>query len=293
MSDSIPLCPLCRKAEQITFAFRRSGNAIYRCGDCKLEFMYPQPDDDRLAAIYSSTYFLGAEDEDAARKIADLKRATARLYLDAINRFVSIPDPRLLELGCGFGDFLVEARARGFQVEGLEYSTHSTRVANARLGSDVVRSGSLESASSPGDAYDIIAAFDVIEHVRDPVDSLHRVYSALKSGGIVAIVTPSLDSWSRRLLGRHWMEYKTEHLTYFSRKSLERLLKNAGFTAIDFLPNYKVLSLDYIARHFDRFPVPFFTPALALIRGLLPAELAHKKIRIVASGIMAIARKEN
>lgn len=117
------------------------------------------------------------------------------------------------------------------------------------------------------------------------------MYAAILPEGLIAIVTPSLDSWSRRLLGRYWMEYKTEHLTYFSRKSLRKLLENAGFSDIQFAPNYKSLNLDYVAAHFDRFPVPIATPLVRLLNRILPRVLALRPLNVVASGIVALARK--
>ena len=236
-------------------------------------------------------YFLGSEDESAKEMVANLKRDTARLYLDVILPFVGEAGSRILEVGCGSGDFLVEARKRGLSVQGIEFSEHAAAVANERLGETAVLVGSPETVTLPANSYDVLAAFDVIEHLRDPKMSIDWMYLLLKRGGVAAIVTPSLDSWSRRLLGRHWMEYKPEHITYFSQKSLRRLLENAGFSSIQFVPNYKVLTYDYIARHFDRFQVPVVSAATRVVRTLMPDAFANRKWKLVASGTMAIARK--
>jgi hypothetical protein len=89
------------------------------------------------------------------------------------------------------------------------------------------------------------------------------------------------------------MEYKTEHLTYFGRKSMRQLLETAGFDRIQFFPNYKTLSFDYIAAHFDRFPVPIASPVVRTIRRALPAKLAHRPVQIVASGMMVLAGRRD
>jgi hypothetical protein len=87
------------------------------------------------------------------------------------------------------------------------------------------------------------------------------------------------------------MEYKTEHLTYFSRRSLTQLFRATGFDTVHFFPNYKVLSLDYVSSHFDRFRVPVASPLVHLLRSALPEKLAHRPTKIVASGVTALAQK--
>lgn len=289
--SSVPQCPICSGFRTVRFSLEHGRDSIYTCASCGVEFQFPQPSDAALAAIYSSAYFLGSTDAEALHNQRTLKRRTARLYLDILEPLAPMPNPRLLEIGCGHGEFLLEARSRGFDVEGLEYSEHAAAEANSRLGHTAVRVGSPEVECLPASAYDVIGAFDVIEHLRDPKRALEYMRDALKPGGMIAIVTPSLDSWSRHLLGRHWMEYKIEHLTYFSRKSLAAILTAAGFTNISYRPNYKTLNLSYIAAHFDRFPIPILTPLMRLLRGALPSVIVNRPLDIVASGVMAIAWK--
>lgn len=289
---SHPKCPVCSGSGSTRFAFEHGQDSIYCCRSCGLEFQFPQPSDRKLRAIYSSSYFLGSKDNRSLENQRALKRATARLYLNVLAPLVRMPNAHLLEVGCGHGEFLLEAHSRGFLVEGLEYSEHAAAEANAALGHAAVRVGSPEVQSLPASTYDLIGAFDVIEHLRDPKQALAYLHAALKPQGIIAIVTPSLDSWSHRLLGRNWMEYKTEHLTYFNRKSLAALLRSIGFTDLRFTPNYKTLNLDYVSAHFDRFPVPILTPIVRLLRSSLPASVVERPVNIVASGVMAIAKKQ-
>jgi SAM-dependent methyltransferase len=131
----------------------------------------------------------------------------------------------------------------------------------------------------------------VIEHVRDPADFLQRVRRVLKPGGVIFIATPSTDSWSARLLGRHWMEYKPEHLFYFDRNSVRRLLQNAGFDHIEASAGKKVLTMDYAIGHFDKFPVPVLSRILGAVRAVTPATLLSKPLRLTASGINIFAVK--
>lgn len=259
--------------------------ALRACPDCRLEFLDPQPDESVLKSIYSDDYFLGASDEAAALRRSEMKSATAALFIDTLARLVEPAGTELLEIGCGHGEGLLAARDRGFAVTGVEISPHAAAVANRRLGAGTVE------LALPHRLFGAVLAADVIEHARDPEAWLAQVYELLRPGGVLMLITPSLDSWTRRLMRRHWMEYKTEHLYYFGALSMRRLLEHGGFADIRIAPSRKVVTIDYLARHFERFRVPLVSPILGSFRKILPASLAHRHLRLPAGGLMAIARK--
>jgi SAM-dependent methyltransferase len=261
-------CPVCH-AQEFSQRFAIKGMAIEACAACGLIVQNPQPSDDQLAAIYGSNYFIGSSETDRLGAQFDLvKRATAALQLDEIAGYLrahrqASDGLSLLEVGCGHGNMLLEARNRGYDVHGLEYSADAARIANRKLGVNAIRIGTIGQDTFAEDSFDICILADVIEHVRDPADFLRHVRRILKPGGVIFIATPSTDSWSARLLGRQWMEYKPEHLFYFDRNSIERLLQSAGFDHIESYAGKKVLTMDYVIGHFDKFPVPVLSRLLA------------------------------
>jgi len=244
-----------------------------------------------LDGIYGDRYFLGDENGVDAERRARMKSASGALYIDALSRLVSPRDTDLLEIGCGQGELSLEARRRGFRVCGVEVSPHAAAAANRRLGAETVRAGPLEAVLLPASHFGAVVAVDVIEHVRDPIGFLMRIRELLANAGEVLLVTPSLDSWTRRFLGRHWLEYKVEHLFYFSPASMRRLLEQCGFDEIRIAPSRKILTIDYLCRHFDRFRVPLLSPLFGLLRRMVPEGLAHRHMLLSASGLMATARK--
>ena len=286
-------CPVCRST-RLHYSFSVSGHRVVRCDDCGLLMANPQPSDDELARIYGDDYFLGEKNEVGQTAIDELKQGTANLYLDLLERYRGKEGGRLLEIGCGQGDFLVRAAARSFTVTGIEYSEHACEIARRKLqnspGSVVVR-GEISSILDEGQ-YDICACSDVIEHVRDPRLFLEQIHRLLRPNGVVFIATPTLDSWSARLLKNRWMEFKAEHLFYFKAATLQTLLIDCGFQQIIDRPGVKTLSLDYVARHFGRYPVPTLSSAVQTARRLTPASLRRKPLRVVASGMILMARKQ-
>ena len=284
-----PRCPVC---ERPTLPRRSFLNyELHACPDCRLEFLDPQPDDSVLADIYTDGYFLGGPSDEAVQRRSKMKSATGDLYVDTLAHLVRPENTDLLEIGCGHGEVLLEARKRGFRVAGIEISAHAAAVANHRLGPRAVWVGTVENLPPSCGPFGAILAADVIEHVRDPQGWLVRIRELLLPGGILLLITPSLDSWTRRLMRSHWMEYKVEHLHYFSAASIRLLSERSGFDEIRVSPSRKVLTIDYIARHFDRFHVPIVSPLVDLFRRALPSRIAHRHLLVSASGLMAVARK--
>lgn len=283
-------CPVCA-SPRLGYAFSHSRYRIARCTDCHVMFTNPQPSDEQLAEIYNEHYFLGADSDEGRQSTREMKRATAREYLAEIRRYGGATGGRLLEVGCGDGDFLVEAEEAGFLVTGVELASAACEQARARLKHGEVVCGLLEKSGLTEESFDLCVLSDVIEHVRDPLAFLREVHRLLKPGGAIFIATPSLGSWSAKLLKQNWMEFKPEHLTYFDPQTIQTALLRSGYHEVIVQPGYKILTLDYVAQHFERFPVPMVTPLVRFFNGLLPKSLRTKYRRLVASGMMVCARK--
>ena len=256
----------------------------------------PQPDDATLEGIYDASYFIGSNDEVLRAQGNALKRGTARLQLDDIIQYLgdarsAVPAPKLLEIGCGLGNFLYVAHQAGFDVYGIDVSESAVAHANAALGQERAGVGLLENLDIEPQTYDIVVLADVIEHVRDPRAFLDHVQTLIKPGGIIFMAAPSLDSLTAKLMGPYWIEFKLEHLFYFNRKTILRLLRTCGFSDVVLGKGYKILSFDYVLGHFLQFPVPILTPIMKGLNWLLPQRLTKRPVRVVASGINAIARK--
>ncbi|MEN9632398.1 MAG: hypothetical protein RL077_802 [Verrucomicrobiota bacterium] len=284
-------CPLCGTTEFRPVALVAS-HPVVRCRSCQLQFTQPQPSDAELAAIYGPDYVLAADDTPAHAVITRAKRATADHYLDLLAAAGATFSGRLLEIGCGAGNFLLQASRRGYEVTGIEYSAYACARARQTLGgSGRILTGEIDLIANDAGLYDVCVLCDVIEHVRQPADFLQRILAALRPGGILLVVTPSTDSWSARLMGKRWMELKPEHLFYFSPTTLTRQLAGAGFADIAHHRGIKYLSLDYVAAHFEKYPVIGIRAALRAARALTPKGWRERPRPLVASGIIAIARK--
>ena len=137
---------------------------------------------------------------------------------------------RLLDVGCGNGDFLQMAQAAGWDVQGVDFDPLAVEV--ARKHHLDVRHGGLEQVEEYKGTYDWITCSHVIEHVHDPVKWLRGMHALLRPGGTLWLQTPNMDSWGHRKFGPDWRDLDPpRHLVLFSLSGLCRRLREAEFIA--------------------------------------------------------------
>ena len=152
------------------------------------------------------------------------RRATAASLLDLIGEHVE--SGRLLDVGCGHGLLLDEARRRGFDVVGLELSRTAAHHARDALGLDV-REVPLEEFDS-WSSFDVVVLADVLEHLEDPVGAIERCARLLRPGGALCVVTPDPSSITARVAGTRWWGYLPAHTFLVPRATLRELLGAQG-----------------------------------------------------------------
>lgn len=239
------------------------GFDIGRCTACRLIQVLQDVSDEQLRQAYGEGYYNGQDDfvyqkylADPDAKIRDFGR-----NLDDICRDNAIGTPgRCLEIGCAYGLFLVAARQRGWTVSGIEMSVHAAQSARETYGLDVTSdSSALERIDTA--SINLVAMWDVFEHVKQPLDLLTQIQRVLVPGGLLVLTTMDIGSVGARLYGRRWFQIcPPYHLMYWDHASIRKVLENTGFTVrgiancgghpLENMGRYP--ALQWIARH-DRY----------------------------------------
>jgi 2-polyprenyl-3-methyl-5-hydroxy-6-metoxy-1,4-benzoquinol methylase len=175
-------------------------------------------------------------------QITGLRRAEKkwRKRSDELYLGEAIPDGRLLDVGCGKGDFLARMRRQGWNVEGLEVDPDAVDMARAEHGL-TIHLGDLESRAFPGDSFDAITMNHVIEHIHDPVSLIRECRRVLRPGGRLVLVTPNVNSLAHWTFKRDCSHLDPpRHLHLFSKGTLRECAARAGFRSIDswYAPGY-------------------------------------------------------
>jgi hypothetical protein len=172
----------------------------------------------------------------------------------------------------------------------VEISESAAEEAREQIGDGRILLGPVESMRSIVGRFDVCVLLDVIEHVREPVAFLGIIREMLEPDGVLLVATPSLDSWSARLMRERWMEFKPEHLTYFDKSTIGNALFRTGYRQVVIQPGWKMLNLSYVAHHFSRFSVPILTPLLLSVAKLTPQRIREGNCWVVPSGMTVLAR---
>lgn len=158
-----------------------------------------------------------------------LSPITKKRYFELLEKFEPFRKTNnLIDLGCSNGLFLQCAKEKGWNVYGTEFDSDCIGIC-AEKGITVYKSDQLpESLFSI--SFDVVTSFEVIEHINNPKEDMQLVNQLLRSGGAYYVTTPNFNSISRWFLKDKWniIEYP-EHLTYYTPRTLHKLLKEYGY----------------------------------------------------------------
>lgn len=216
------------------------GFSVRRCPACTTMWCDPL----RIPGVDEEAH--GAEDgtaiEDTYLSVDDTiqRENAARLaFIESLAPRSS--HPRLLEIGCMHGGFVVLAKRAGYDAHGLDISERAVDWA-AKHNPGLVSFGTLD-ASQADDSLDVVAGFNVVEHMDDPGEFLDHVARVLRPGGIFVAETPAQESlyhhvlFTRaKLLARRTAEvgmHPGTHIFKFGRKAWGNVLRRRGFDVLE------------------------------------------------------------
>ena len=284
----MPDIPHCWCGNRSLVAFSQD---YWRCPDCETLVARQFPDSDPsiirddATDLYGASYFERHLAEDyglpgfAERVRSDLPERCL-FWLQALLRFKT-PPATLLELGCFHGGFVALARLAGYSATGLDLSPRTCAKARELFGIEVME-GPIENQSISPQSLDIIALFDVLEHLADPLRTLAKCKQCLSPDGLILVQTPQhqegtcFDSYRRREDPFLVHLKPKEHLYIFSKTSVTRLFSKAGLPHLRFEPA--------IFSHYDM----FFGAAVSPITPI-PVEEQITKLSSSKTGRIALA----
>jgi 2-polyprenyl-3-methyl-5-hydroxy-6-metoxy-1,4-benzoquinol methylase len=235
-------CLVCGASSQgAKVVHQRPRDQLVRCASCGLVFANPQFTDEELVDLYRTEYY------DEERNLAtDFREkdfvATQPLHQTTVNdllrRYPRLRPHqrrrvRVLDFGSGVGFFLHACREAGLDPLGIDFSEVASQVAKQRFSLEVRTEPDRALAELPEGAFDLVTAWQVIEHLRRPRPTLFALVRALAPGGVLCLGVPNLGCWRYRLEGGKWFNIRNQtHLAFYDRKNLSMLLDEAGLVRV-------------------------------------------------------------
>ena len=200
---------------------------FYKCADCGFMFALPPTN---LSEIYT---------EETTPEFGSGEEIWNRHYLDVLNR--ARPEKgKILEVGFGNASFLKLAHTDGWDVYGAELSELHVKHASETLKLPNISLGTVERLSYPDNFFDAVAGFNFLEHVPDPLGTAQELRRILKPSGVAILMCPNIGGIFHRLMPEVMADndplkitwVPPEHLSYFNKSNLKKLLECAGFQII-------------------------------------------------------------
>jgi 2-polyprenyl-3-methyl-5-hydroxy-6-metoxy-1,4-benzoquinol methylase len=210
-------CLICssNKLKQLSGYYEKHG--LVKCRSCGFVFMERIPTNDELNLFYSKYSY------DSDSHLSPMTRESYNLLLDEFEKYRKTN--KMLDVGCGRGWFLIEAKKRGWEVYGTEFSEKAIEVCEAA--GLHMQSGKLQSNSFEKEEFDIITSFEVIEHINNPTEEISNIHGFLRKGGLFYCTTPNFNAYLRYYLKENYNNVIAypEHLSYYTRSTLKKLMK--------------------------------------------------------------------
>ncbi|MEO6701266.1 MAG: bifunctional glycosyltransferase/class I SAM-dependent methyltransferase [Jatrophihabitantaceae bacterium] len=168
----------------------------------------------------------------------DFKEGDGSSHAVMLDMLDSLPPSKILDVGCSGGLFAERARAAGHHVTGVDY----LEIPGVRQRTDRFLVADLEGGlpAEVGDRFDIVVAGDIIEHLSRPGELLRQFREVLRPGGQVLLSVPNFGHWyprTRVVTGSFGYDRRgildNTHLRFFTRSTLRRAVKAAGFDILD------------------------------------------------------------
>lgn len=232
------VCPVCLnslKAGQ-SFSFlinHRSEDgtfSLYQCPNCFIQYWMPfkNPGPEWYEKCTQNLKHRAVNDKEFFMWMAENRGITKHFLTDPPNRYPK--GLKLLDVGCGTGGFLIEARKLGYDVAGVDFDPEQIKTAKS-FGLEKVYSEDVFSfLAKCQNQFDVITGFEIIEHVDKPREFIKLIYNALKNNGYLCLSTPNHNRIGPK---KEFWDFPYHHLSRWSKKSLEGLVNSENFKNID------------------------------------------------------------
>lgn len=260
------ICLICGEKKH-NYLYMLHGVSLWRCDGCGLVSSSPHLSHEDLLEIYGSdndplnTWTVGKTEIEASKR-----------YLGILKKRNAAPGKILL------------VAPKGHCFSSLVQATESVIVRHLDI-------REFEQGTDLEKNLDAVILLYQLDKCSSPKKVLDKAYEILRPGGIILIVTPSLDSLPARFLNSSWTEWRPENNYYFNSITAQSLLWRYGFNEVEIENDLRWYTLAHMYDRISGFPKTWVTRTVSLAYHILPSSFHNLYVRLPTSGIIVSAKK--
>lgn len=246
---------------------------ICECLNCGLLYTMPRPSKEKIGEYYKSEEYYSHQENKKGfipRLYENVKKVNLKHKYELATK--GLTTGKLLDIGCGVGDFLHTAEAHGWQCTGVEPSEEAKAIARQRTQAKLMSSEDQEQL--PDASFDVITMWHVLEHVDDLRWQVTQLQRLIKPNGRIVIALPNYKSYDGQFYKEHWAAYDVpRHLSHFNRTTIAKILKTNDLKLI------KTDKLKWDAYYISYMSEQYKIHKLPLVKGVYRGWLSNMKAR--------------
>ncbi len=235
-------CPICNSDQTKAFLVCKDNTVsretfnIIECISCGFKYINPRPEAEKLGVYYKSEEYVSHSNTkkgfvnsvyQMVRKYTMLKK------LQLISEFYKTG--KILDIGCGTGDFLKTLKDAKWETIGIEPSVDARKMAVENYALDVREEAEIKNLGT--ETFDIITMWHVLEHVPQLNGRIEDLKRLIKPNGVIIIAVPNYTSLDAKIYAENWAAYDVpRHLYHFSPADIETVFKKHDLNVFRVLP---------------------------------------------------------
>jgi len=229
--EKLSTCPVCNSDKFKSFlsctdyTVSRETFNIVECESCGFKFTNPRPEPNDLGRYYKSEEYISHSNTKKGfinSAYQSVRKYTLLKKLQLISKYYKTG--KILDVGCGTGEFLNTCKNAKWQTIGIEPDDDARGMGIKNYDIDVRPESEIKNLEN--ESFDVITMWHVLEHVPDLNDRINDLKRLLKPKGIIIIAVPNCDSYDARKYKEHWAAYDVpRHLYHFIPSTIDKLLK--------------------------------------------------------------------
>ena len=246
---------------------------ILECEDCGLLYTTPRPDKDKIGEYYKSeNYYSHQENKQGFIPKVYEKVKSINLKSKCKMATKGMKVGKVLDIGCGVGDFLHKMETYGWKTTGIEPSEDAKNIARKRMNAELFSPEEIDKLES--ESFDLITMWHVLEHVDDLKTEIAELQRLLKKGGRLVLALPNFKSHDGQFYKEKWAAYDIpRHLNHFCQQSIYNIFKNSELNQIE------TQKLVWDAYYISFMSEQYKQHSLPLIRGAWRGLISNLKAR--------------